>query len=274
MLRHFKCFMLVLKAKPFITYGPLQDGEGEVGEEGNVKEEEADDPIGMLGGVKASVSKGEVARMIRGGVSAMFEAGKGELTDDDLDIILGRKEGTLSVVESNEEEDNVIQMENVGLRELDGVTYEKEKEKTGDTKLEDLIIDEPRQRKKRIVMVDGKGTGYGGQVPMLAEELSREDDEKVRLNLVRGVWKWGGIDLDVVICIISCAYFSPFLPTRWTSRKIILSEPLTPSSIRTHAYGVKKLYLLRQRRGKTICFVAIVLGCSITRAFRSFLVER
>jgi hypothetical protein len=42
----------------------------------------------------------------------------------------------------------------------------------------DGILDYKRVRKERVVMVDGRGTGYGGAVPMLAEMLEREVEPK------------------------------------------------------------------------------------------------
>jgi hypothetical protein len=131
----------------------------------------------------------EVARMIRSGVTALFETGKTEVTDEEIDILLGRKEGTVdnTLTEADEEKTHQLwqakdemSLQDVDVRMFDGVTYNKTDDWTkakgpdkGGVDLNDLVSG-TRKRKQRTVMVDGKGTGYGASVPVLASEMLQE----------------------------------------------------------------------------------------------------
>lgn len=127
--------------------------------------------------------------MIRSGVTALFETGKTEVTDEEIDILLGRKEGTVdnTLTEADEEKTHQLwqakdemSLQDVDVRMFDGVTYNKTDDWTkakgpdkGGVDLNDLVSG-TRKRKQRTVMVDGKGTGYGASVPVLASEMLQE----------------------------------------------------------------------------------------------------
>lgn len=73
------------------------------------------------------------------------------------------------------------------MHQLDGVTYTKggeapaikgRRRRAEEVSL-DALVEGKRQRKERVVMVDGKGTGYGGAVPVLAEHTAPEEPEHV-----------------------------------------------------------------------------------------------
>lgn len=51
--------------------------------------------------------------------------------------------------------------------------HSKKPEKSG-MELSDMVSG-TRKRKQRTVMVDGKGTGYGGAVPVLAQDLADQE---------------------------------------------------------------------------------------------------
>ena len=76
-----------------------------------------------------------------------------------------------------------IDLEEVDMHQLDGVTYTKggeavkqdgKRRRQAEVNLEDLIFTK-RVRRERVVKVDGKGTGYGGSVPVLAEQLIEDE---------------------------------------------------------------------------------------------------
>jgi len=192
----------------------------------------------------------EVARLIRTGVTALFEKGSGlDYTDHELDVLLGEYQTSgvkmkrcchqriksvnllvwyhvgrevqapdscppgppitgssvsesLKVDEEEEKEDEEtavrafwqergeIDLEEVDMHQLDGVTYTKggnavkpegngKRRRGTEVNLDDLIFTK-RQRRERVIKVDGKGTGYGGSVPVLAEQL-HEDEEASRV---------------------------------------------------------------------------------------------
>ena len=71
------------------------------------------------------------------------------------------------------------------LRQLGNVLYTKRKSRPkADINHKNIIglgsgdeqdfVSTKRVRKERVVMVDGKGTGYGGAVPVLAETMAPE----------------------------------------------------------------------------------------------------
>jgi SWI/SNF-related matrix-associated actin-dependent regulator of chromatin subfamily A member 5 len=174
--------------------------------------EDATEALGIGG---SSMSKGELASLIRFGANAVVDgkSGNAEISDKDLDRLLERQGRDLeppkeegedgkdagSGADGAEAVDGVEQVQQailkkldnfdeVDLRQLGDVKYDKKKpsfkkksngrmEPTVDDLDEGAIVEEgeKRNRKQRIVMVSGKGTGYGGAVPILAETM---DDDK------------------------------------------------------------------------------------------------
>jgi hypothetical protein len=71
-----------------------QDDEEELDEEGGEgAEAKAEDLEDMLSGGNANMAKDEVARLIRGGVTALFEGSGKDVTDDEIDVLLGEEGG-------------------------------------------------------------------------------------------------------------------------------------------------------------------------------------
>ena len=79
--------------------------------------------------------------------------------------------------------DRMNLLKEVDLRQLGSVFYDKRKRKsTGNADIDIIIcandlnsmVEGKRIRKERIVMVDGKGSGYGNSVPILSENIEKE----------------------------------------------------------------------------------------------------
>jgi SWI/SNF-related matrix-associated actin-dependent regulator of chromatin subfamily A member 5 len=191
-----------------------KDGGG--GEGGSSNSNDADsDVMEALGIGGTAMSKGELASLIRFGANAIFESEnslKNQLSDDELFILLERdgrdkpqrkllngsssegRMGELVAADENIEEsaedafekaqavlkDRMEMLKEVDLHQLGNIVYEKKKT-TDKNKLgfdAPEVLNEKRQRKERIVMVDGKGTGYGGSVPILSDNMDKEEPTK------------------------------------------------------------------------------------------------
>eukprot|EP00612_Vaucheria_litorea_P001690 CAMPEP_0171456008 /NCGR_PEP_ID=MMETSP0945-20130129/2674_1 /TAXON_ID=109269 /ORGANISM="Vaucheria litorea, Strain CCMP2940" /LENGTH=312 /DNA_ID=CAMNT_0011981361 /DNA_START=124 /DNA_END=1063 /DNA_ORIENTATION=- len=110
------------------------------------------------------MSKKEVASLIRYGANAIFEAGRGnDYTDDDLEVLLGSKGVERS--ESSSLEAPKRFLEEIDLRELDGIMYErKDGVGSGSLALEKSMMNKDgalgeilgkRNRKQRVALIDG-----------------------------------------------------------------------------------------------------------------------
>merc|ERR1712146_272583 len=165
----------------------------------------------------SALSKADVLSMLKGGMSSIYNAGNADeqMTEDELDIILGRKEASKEEVdrltlktststnslESEEENgeksattttekdesnlfENALGLEEVNVRELDGVLHKKKRGRQSSSDLHNLtdenIVAGKRQRVDRIVMVSSKGSGLNGikAIPMLAAHMNDEDETK------------------------------------------------------------------------------------------------
>jgi hypothetical protein len=156
------------------------------------------------------MSKSELAALIRFGANAVVEQeGGGEMTDDELERMLGR----ISQIEGHEVEDaaakssssssNVIsgeaallerhqKLKEVDLRQLGNTMYTRKKPRDKDEAGQnmDLILNDKRARKERVVMIDGRGTGYGGDVPVLADSVIEAAPVTISIRRTRTrVWK-------------------------------------------------------------------------------------
>lgn len=156
------------------------------------------------------MSKSELASLIRFGANAVFDSesgDQGQMSDEELFRLLERQgrdlphpaptvtsaalEATVEEVMSDDTfekaqavlRDRMEMLQEVDLRQLGSVVYNKKKPdrrsmNTFDSA--DMITDgSKRQRKERIIKVDGRGTGYGGAVPILAENMEVEKEDKV-----------------------------------------------------------------------------------------------
>jgi SWI/SNF-related matrix-associated actin-dependent regulator of chromatin subfamily A member 5 len=192
----------------------LSEHHKEEGEEGNNNDADSDvmEALGIGG---TAMSKGELASLIRFGANAIFESEnslKNQLSDDELFVLLERDgrdkpqrkllggnstEGRMSelvAIEENKTEnpedafekaqavlkDRMEMLKEVDLHQLGNIVYEKQKTKDKNKLGFDApeVLNEKRQRKERIVMVDGKGTGYGGSVPILSDNIEKEESMK------------------------------------------------------------------------------------------------
>ncbi len=177
-----------------------------------------------LGVGGATMSKAELASLIRFGANAVFDSASSSsnnnISEDELYQLLERdgRDKTMEPIITaeavrNSEDDTAFNkaqqqikermetLQEVDLRQLGNMVFTKKKADrkssigsnsaavnallTGNETASSLIISEKRQSKKRIVMIDGKGTGYGGAVPVLASTIEAEvvnngdDDEPV-----------------------------------------------------------------------------------------------
>lgn len=74
--------------------------------------------------------------------------------------------------------DRMERLQEVDLRQLGSVVYTKKKVGRKASFLQSdstALVGQKRQRKERIIKVDGRGTGYGGAVPILAENFSKPE---------------------------------------------------------------------------------------------------
>ena len=169
----------------------IDDAQGEAEAENDVN--------AALGIGGSSMSKTELASLIRFGANAVIESSnsnESEMPEEELDSLLERSgrsnepvnkessENSSSNVDHLEVAQQVLRerlekLEEVDLRQLGDKIYTKKKVKT-DTKSLSFILGEINQvtdkrvSKKRITMVNGKGSGYGGAVPVLNETIEKE----------------------------------------------------------------------------------------------------
>merc|ERR1711871_560017 len=171
-----------------------------------ISEQAENDASNALGIGGANISKSEIASLIRFGANAVVEGGgqgtQEEMSDEKLDRLMERRDNKYGRDTFEEEEqeavpdekavvDNIMK-EEVDLRQLGSILYSKKKEssaKERKEKAKELGMDPSlmgeeqmeaksgvsilgkRVSKSRITMVDGRGTGCGGSVPMLAENV-------------------------------------------------------------------------------------------------------
>jgi SWI/SNF-related matrix-associated actin-dependent regulator of chromatin subfamily A member 5 len=203
-----KLFLNAMVAEADVD-GDENDDINEVGAE--------NDLANALGIGGATMSKGELASLIRFGANAVIESDKNdkssgkEMPDAELDLLLERqgrdKVQIAASGASNEADaasaaavdpielaqatlrDRLEMLEEVDLRQLGNVIYKKKKvAKSREVTLDDLS-DTKRVRKMRIVMVDGKGTGYGGAVPVLSDNMMQESAVVETTKAPRGrIW--------------------------------------------------------------------------------------
>jgi hypothetical protein len=158
----------------------------EAGEDDAVEEDEESLALGIGGG---SMTKSELASLIRFGANAICDKGSVEVTDKDLATLLERqgRDCTAEISEATFDANkgatvpttvkSRLDMKEIDLRQLGDLQYHKKAAPSRKALKEDedlsmmLGDDEKRVRKSRIVMVSGKGTGYGGAVPVLGELL-------------------------------------------------------------------------------------------------------
>ena len=184
------------------------DPSGEVEEEDNNNDngQETTHALGIQG---ANISKRELSSLIRFGANAIIDHSSSniQITEDELNTLLecgGRDESlepqtalnnkTISVstvskngsINNNNEiieipqSEKVNKLEEVDLRQLGNVLYTKKKASLN-TQLSSIgepsyDADGKRKRTERITMVDGKGTGYGGSVPILTNNLEDKSE--------------------------------------------------------------------------------------------------
>merc|ERR1711871_1920319 len=173
--------------------------EESAGDDAVINESSENDAAAAVGIGGASISKNEVASLIRFGANAVVQnADESEISDNRLDRLLERRDGKYGRDTYEDEEElemkstdvmENIMKEEVDLRQLGSTKYEKNKitsSKERKAKASELGIDHTlveegmhasemgadlgkRVSKSRIIMVDGSGSGYGGAVPILAQ---------------------------------------------------------------------------------------------------------
>merc|ERR1711871_1174432 len=193
--------------------------EESAGDDAVINESSENDAAAAVGIGGASISKNEVASLIRFGANAVVQnADESEISDNRLDRLLERRDGKYGRDTYEDEEElemkstdvmENIMKEEVDLRQLGSTKYEKNKitsSKERKAKASELGIDHTlveegmhasemgadlgkRVSKSRIIMVDGSGSGYGGAVPILAQN----QDSAIPLEACIEVTKKGAI---------------------------------------------------------------------------------
>ena len=191
------------------------------------RQAEISEALGIGG---TSISKGELASLIRFGANAIFEGcadsqnGNTEMSEHELYNLLERQGRDLPMINisiSNDNDVNITEvvddlekaqaalkdrmnlLKEVDLRQLGNIFYEKKKRKVSGnsnsvtTGLKDIdqivdtnLMSEKRIRKNRVIMVDGKGTGYGGAVPVLAESIEKTEETIIPSKTLRRNRTW------------------------------------------------------------------------------------
>jgi len=161
-------------------------------------EAEAENDVNSALGIGGtSMSKTELASLIRFGANAVIESSnsnESEMPEAELDKLLERSGRSNEVVSKESNKDNNVvddleaaqqtlrdrleKLEEVDLRQLGDKIYTKKKVKTDTKSLsfilgDDNEVNDKRVSKKRITMVNGKGTGYGGAVPVLSDTIEK-----------------------------------------------------------------------------------------------------
>jgi hypothetical protein len=155
-----------------VVEGTGDNENGIAGKE--ISDEELDALLEMQGRDKPRAPKAEDATAASSSTSkgpALPSAASNENLDD-----LAKAQQSLR--------DRMQMLKEVDLRQLGSTIYDKKKRKS--TNRSDVntdadaegnipgILDSKRVRKERVVMMDGRGTGYGGAVPVLAETIEKE----------------------------------------------------------------------------------------------------
>ena len=181
---------------------------GEMDSGQNSKKASADEGDGAS--PAAGLSKAELASLIRYGANAVMEGSDNgtEMTDSELDVMIGRgaSESSLAVQESAEEQQarqaeqllsRLRPLAELDLRQFQDVVYTKKKASSAAELLAEeqfaLQLDTKRVRKGRVVMVDGRGSGYGGDIPVLMDYLEPAEPVSKPLTLKRQR-EWTHID--------------------------------------------------------------------------------
>lgn len=193
------------------------------------RQAEISEALGIGG---TSISKGELASLIRFGANAVFEGcadsqnGNTEMSEHELYNLLerqGRDLPSIYISNSNDSigtsltpgivdelekaqtalKDRMNLLKEVDLRQLGNIFYEKKKRKAsgnsnsaplGLSDIDQMIdansMTEKRIRKSRVIMVDGKGTGYGGAVPVLAESIEKSEETNLPVKTLRRNRTW------------------------------------------------------------------------------------
>merc|ERR1711871_1009659 len=203
------------------------NNDEEVGDDAVINESSENDASTAVGIGGASISKSEAASLIRFGANAVVQnSDESEMSDEKLDRLLERRDGKYGrdtfedeiepEVNSTEVVENIMK-EEVELRQLGSTKYEKNKPttsrerkaKANEIGIDHTLIEEgmhasemgaelgKRVSKARIVMVDGIGTGYGGAVPMLAE-----NNESMASNVCVEVTKKGRDWRHCTFCLL------------------------------------------------------------------------
>ena len=212
----------------------VAETDAEEMDDNEVDHEEKDDENQALGIGGATMSKGELASLIRFGANAVFEsAGNTQISDADLDKLLERQgrdkpffaptsqdvctaysSSSSSAVPSSSDKssasasaaaaamstglamddleavqaalrDRMELLTEVDLRQLGNTLYTRRKSrpKSEGIDVKNIVgaedcdeadedpVNNKRIRKERVVMIDGKGTGYGGAVPVLLDSM-------------------------------------------------------------------------------------------------------
>merc|ERR1712146_366373 len=92
--------------------------------------------------------------------------------------------------------ENALALEEVNVRELDGVIVQKKRGRQSSSDIHDLtdenIVTGKRQRVDRVVMVSSKGSGLTGvkAIPMLAAHMKDDDDDEKVITSTGRTREW------------------------------------------------------------------------------------
>lgn len=190
----------------------------------NRNESSENDASNALGIGGTAISKSEIASLIRFGANAIIGSSDTyEISEPQLDRLLERADGkcmrdkmdesSVSDIDAPvtvQDEQTIvgnIMKEEVDLRQLGNLVYSKKKVTAKDrtssggelAKDEDLTtVLGKRTVKARIVMVESKGSGYGGAVPVLAENQDEAVCQVVVEEKMRKQRSWDHVGFCVM----------------------------------------------------------------------------